>query len=471
MKSASRLLAAALLTGLAFRLVLLLIPTAPLATKVLEPTGDSPEYVRLATNLVHGHGFSQDSVPPFRPDILRTPVYPLFLALPLIVHRPSFVVVAVALQILLSLAVLWLTYRLGIELGLTPETAALASFLSALSPNLAFYSVKLTTEMLFLPLLLVTLLLINRFRILHRRQELFAAGICSGLLILTRPIAIFFPVVLAAYVFWLARRSPFTAHRPSLVVPLVFLACVSIVVAPWVIRNRRVAGRYTISTVFDYDIYEYSGALTLAAARLIPVEDARDSLAAEAEHRFGPLDENDQVAYWSAMARVGRQQMFARPLLAAKVHVVGSAGGLMQPVGIRPLLVFSGVDPTAGDAGTPGVAQKTLQLVARGRVGQALALAWKERVARIPGLALVILAYAVLFHTALLVIGAVGLFLRRSRGLLWLLLPILYFVVTAGPVSEVRFRVPIEPLLCIFAAVALTRQPRTSNVGASAPAT
>ena len=461
MKSASRLFAAALLAGLGLRLCLLLAPTAPLATKVLEPTGDSPEYVRLATNLVHGHGFSQDTVPPFRPDILRTPVYPLFLALPYIVHRPSFIVLALALQLLLALLTVWLTRKLGLELGLGPVASALAALLVALSPNLVFYSIKLTTETLFTFLLLVTLLLINRFRALHRRQELLIAGICCGLLILARPIAAFFPLVIAVYLLWLEFRiRNWQLGIRNLVL---LLACSTIVLAPWVVRNERVAGRYVISTVFDYNISVYTGALTLAASRLIPLTEARDSMVARAQARFGPLDTNDQASYWAAMGKVGWQQVLARPFLAAKLHAAGSGGGLLMPMSVRPLLVFSGAHPESGTTGHTNVAQQTLQFVARGRLGQALALAWKERLTRMPGLALAILTYAILFHVTLLISGVVGLFLRRSRGLLWLLVPILYFVLLTGPVGEARFRVPIEPLLCLFAAVALTRLPKNSN--------
>jgi hypothetical protein len=236
------------------------------------------------------------------------------------------------------------------------------------------------------------------------------------------------------------------------------------VVAPWVIRNGRVANRYTVSTAFDYNICEYTGALTLAAGRLIPVDKARDSLAAQAEEQFGPLDEDDQGSYWAAMAKVGWRQVLARPLLAAKIHAAGSIGGLLMPLSIRPLRVFSGADLLDGATGTPHIAQRTIQLAARGKAGQALTLIWKERLARMRGLALAILAYAVLFHVTLLGSCVVGLFLRRSRGLLWLLIPIVYFTLLTGPVGEARFRVPIEPLLCLFAAVTLTRLPKTSNV-------
>lgn len=310
-------------------------------------------------------------------------------------------------------------------------------------------------------MLLVTLLLISRFRALHRWQDIVAAGACSGLLILTRPIATYFPLLIAACVLLSSIRignSILGIGNSALL-----LAAVSIVVAPWVIRNERVAGRHIISTAFDYNICEYTGALTLAADKLIPLAEARDSMVARAQVLFGPLDTNDQASYWAALGRVGWQQALARPLLAAKIHAAGSSGGLLMPLSIRPLLVFSGAHPESGTTEGTHVAQQTIQLVARGKAGQALALIWRERLARMPALALAILTYAVLFHITLLVSCVVGLFRRRSRGLLWLLLAIVYFILLTGPVGEARFRVPIEPLLCLFAAAALTRLPKTSN--------
>jgi len=109
------------------------------------------------------------------------------------------------------------------------------------------------------------------------------------------------------------------------------------------------------------------------------------------------------------------------------------------------------------------VAQPTIELVARGSTGQALTPIREEWPAKMPGPALAIPTYAVLFHLTLPVSGVVGLFLRRSRGLLWLLLPVPYFMLLIGPVEEARFRVPVKPLLCLFAAAALTRLPETSN--------
>ena len=65
--------------------------------------------------------------------------------------------------------------------------------------------------------------------------------------------------------------------------------------------------------------------------------------------------------------------------------------------------------------------------------------------------------------------GFASLFLPRTRGLLWLLLPILYFTFLTGTVGDARFRAPIEPLLCLFAAVALTRPPNVPRTERQGP--
>jgi hypothetical protein len=376
----------------------------------------------------------------------------------LIAGRTLFLIVAVLLQILLSLLLVWLTRRLGLESGLTPRAASLAALLVALSPNLVFLSTKLVTETLFTLLLVATALLVNRYRLSGRCLELAAAGVCSGLLILTRPIATYFPILLAGYVLFLKLRAG--NGRSAVIHSALVLACASAVVSPWVIRNGRLTGRYVVSTVSDHNIYLYTGALTLAADKGLPLAEARDSMMAQARRDYGPLDSTDEGSYWSALARVGWKQTLARPLLALKLHVVGSAASCLMPISIRPLLVYAGADPTAGPESNPHVAQQFMGLLARGRAGAALGLAWQTRLAQMPILALIILLLALLFNTGLLILGLIGLLFKQSRGLLWLLLPVLYFILFVGPVGEARFRAPIEPLLCLFAAVALTRQRR-----------
>ncbi len=463
MRSASRLLAAALLLTVLTRLAFILLPRVPLDTKAVASIGDSREYITLARNLVSSHTFTRDTVPPFHPELFRTPGYPLLLAIPFALFGPSLVW-PLALQLLLSLACVWLTWRLALELGLAPTSAGLAALFVALSPNLAFLSSKLISETLFIPMLLVCVLLLNRYRLTGRAVDLIAAGACSGLLILTRPIATFLPLVIAVYVL-LVRFGDgkwSSATRDA----CIYLACASIVVAPWVIRNGQKTGRYIISTASEHNIYLYDAATVLASEKGITIPQARDSMMAEAQARFGPIDTTDEATMWQKLAAVARPRFFRRPALAAPVWLFGVFADFLNPISVGPLLIHAGSSPAPGSA---NLLQSSLALLAKGKVTQAFSTAWRVRVGGAPLFILIVLACAALFNLILIWFGVASLFLRQARSLLWLLLPILYFTLVTGTVGDARFRAPIEPLLCLFAAVALIRPPRATAARPYAP--
>jgi 4-amino-4-deoxy-L-arabinose transferase-like glycosyltransferase len=455
MKPAGRLLIAALTISILTRLVFILLPRIPLETKAVASIGDSREYVMLARNLVDHHTFSRDTTPPLRPELFRTPAYPLLLAASFIVNRSSFIVLALILQLLLSLLTVWLTWRLALELGLQPVTSALAALLVGLSPSLAFLSTKLISEALFTPMLLACLLLLNRYRLSGRTFDLIGAGVSCGLLVLVRPIATFFPFLIAIYVLWLGDRSRNWALgiRNSCIV----LACASIVIAPWVIRNGTKTGRYIVSTASEHNVYLYDAATVLAAQKGINILQARDLMMAEAEARFGPIDTNDEATMWQKLAAVARPHLLHKPALVAPIWLFGVAADFLNPISVGPLLIHSGASPAAGSA---NLLQSSLALLVKGRVKEAFTTAWRVRVGGAPLFILVVLACAALFNLILIWFGLGSLFLRRTRGLFWLLLPILYFTLLTGTVGDARFRAPIEPLLCLFAAIALVRPPR-----------
>jgi 4-amino-4-deoxy-L-arabinose transferase-like glycosyltransferase len=450
MRSASRLFAAALVLAAVVRVLFIALPAVPLKAKAIDSIGDAREYAALGENLARRQVFSRDSAPPYRPELFRTPGYPLLLAVPFAVFGSSLAW-PLALQVLLALGIVLLSRRLALELGLEPASASVAALLVALSPNLAFLSSKLVSEMLFSLLLVACLLLLNRFRKHGRTADLVATGVTSGLLVLTRPIALFFPLVIGGYVLWLKLRD----RKLRFWQPLVPLACASIVALPWVVRNGVQTGRYIVSTASDHNTYLYTAATVVAAEKGISLTAARDSLMAEAVARFPGLDSNDEASFWQRLAQVGRDHIRRRPLLAVKVSAAGFLGSFILPISVGPLIIHS-----TGQAEVPGQAnafQRVIGLAARGRLGQALATARDSRLRGLPGFAAVVLSAALVFNLVLLVCALAALFPKRNSGLLWLLLPILYFTLVTGTVGEARFRAPIEPFLAILAATALAR--------------
>jgi len=449
MTSSSRLFLAAVLAAIGLRLAFVLLPTsANLHTKAVLAVPDAPEYVRLADNLASHRVFSRDVETPFTPELFRTPGYPLLIAL--LASVPGSVEARViVLQALLSVALIWTVCRLGLEMALRPPVAGVAGLLIALSPNLAFLSTKVVTETAFTLLLVVCLLLYNRYRTHWSTYNLVGAGVCAGLLALVRPIAAGFALVLTGHVLV---RAFGPRPRPRVSTALVPLAVAGLVVLPWVYRNGRQTGRYIISTASEHNLYLYNAATVLSSEQNIPLAESRDLMLAEAEERFGPLDSSDEPGFWLALSRVALRHLIRRPLRTGMVQIAGMAGCLTSPISINPLLVHSGVSENM----EPHVFQQALALAARGRLVSAFRLAWDKRISLAGPFALVVVAAAAVHTLLLLVFGVAAVVGSAGRQYLWLLPTVVYFTILPGPVGDARFRAPIEPLLALLAALGLS---------------
>jgi len=453
MKSSSRLLLGSILVGLATRCLFLALPSTPLRTKAVASIADAQEYWQLGRNLARHQHFSRDTVPPYRPELFRTPVYPLFLAPFFKLFRAPLLPGLLA-QLLLALTTVLLSYRLALELGLTETAASSAALLVAISPNLSFITTKLVTETLFGLFLLATLILTNRFRISGRTIDLIGAGIGSGIMVLTRPIATFFPLLLAGdvLVIGLGKRPRRAA------VALIPLACAALVVLPWVIRNGQRTGRYIISTAAEHNSYLYNAAAVVAAEKAITISAARDSMLAEAQMQFGTLDTTAEATLWQHLSRVGWHHILRHPLTAARIQLVGFLVNFATPISLQPLLVHSGVNP---DQTAPHIAQTVARLLSQGKIGAAFRLVRQERLKNMPRFALVVLGLAALFQLALMVLAGTGLIRARDPALLWLVVVTLYFTLLTGPAADARMRAPIEPLLALCAALGIFRLRKT----------
>ncbi len=443
-----RLIVAAVLATVVVRIAMLTLPSTPLRTMTIESIADAVEYEQLARNIARNQVFSRDSVPPVRPELFRTPGYPMLIA-PFYRFVRDPVILILLLQLLLSIMLVWAVRRFGLELGLSRATAGIAALLAGLSPNLAFLSTKVVTETAFVLLLTVCLLLFNRYRRTGGVSYLVGAGFCSGLMVLTRPIAILFPLLLAGHVLFRQLRAG--RFRPvQLLVPL---ACASIVALPWVMRNGRTSGRYIVSTAGEHNTFLYNAATVLAADKNISLADARDTMRLEAVNRFGRLDTSDEAGFWRKLSAVAWPHMLRRPLLTTAIQLAGCGACFLSPISLQPLMVHSGTR----DTGEPRVFQRSMALAARGKFGPAIRLVYNQRLKGFGAFPLTVLILAALFQFGVLMFGVIGVFSGVGRSCRWLLLSVLYFTLLVGPVGEARFRAPIEPVLILFAAVGLVR--------------
>ncbi len=370
---------------------------------------DSEEYDRLAWNLVAHGAYSLEESAPWTPDLTRTPVFPLFVAgcYSLAGHRPALAVLA---QVGFAVATVLLLGALGRRFFTAPAALAGAALL-ALDPSSIRFATLLLSETLFTSLFLGSLFCLLAYLRTPGWGWLTAAALLTGLAILCRPIAVFWPAALLPGALLVARRE--RRWRP-LGHYLVFLLAVAAVVGPWVVRNACVGGLPVLTTVRGINLYYHRAAAVVAERQGVSFDEAQSLLArrlreaVEREH-LTPAQE------YRLMERSGEEIIAAAPR-----EYLGAQGHGMTNLFLP-----------------------------------------EPRRLPIPGLSLAGAYWLEIgFLTVVYGLGLVGLGwgLCRPGRLRFLLLSavLVYFAVLSGPEAYDRFRVPLMPAIALLAGVGLT---------------
>lgn len=197
--------------------------------------GDQLVYNQLAVNILDGHGFSQCTTAPFLPSVTRTPAYPVFLAaIYSLCGTGNFEAVRLAqiFLILLSSLVIFSTALLATS----SRYIAFISFFMFAFYGFDYYSDTglygyLLTESLIIFLVSSAVLLLLTVIKKKCTPHAVLLGAVMGLSMLTRPANLLFPA--AAGFFLLALDH----SKRMLKLVAAMLITVTLVVAPWTIRN------------------------------------------------------------------------------------------------------------------------------------------------------------------------------------------------------------------------------------------
>ena len=194
------------------------------------PRGDEINYQDHAANLAAGKGFvGADG----RPTAARPPLVPVVLAGLYRITGPQ-AAAARCFEILLGTVIVGLTYLLASRL-VAPRAGLVAAALVAVNPYLIFISSYLLTENLYTVFLLAVLLALTaRPGAGPASLRLVAwAGVLVGLASLARPNAAFLAVfVVPALVAWDGGPAVHRVARAS-----VFVIAIVVTITPWAIRN------------------------------------------------------------------------------------------------------------------------------------------------------------------------------------------------------------------------------------------
>ncbi len=399
---------------------------------------DSASYIQPAVNLLAGHGFSQASKAPFAPDAQRTPVYPLFIALLYCLFGEQNLAIA-AVQALLGAMTAGLTYLLARHL-VGERGAFIGGLCLALSLGPIVYTAYILTEILSTLLLVSMTLALVLYLQKARLAWLVGCGLLAGLAILCRPITLGYPL-LCALLLGLAHRGEW---RRVLVAALALLGTAGLTIAPWVVRNVRVVGLPTVSTINDVNLFLYDAVALKADLEGVAQESMRTELMQRAQDILAQQGQGQDVVARDRLYRKwGREIILAHPWRYLYIHVKSDVNGLFPNV--TEFLELAGV--TRGAKGTLSVLnQYGLWAAVRHYFGPQ---SWLLCIL-LPFIALLALVYGGVLA------GAVALVRRRA----WIALavlstPVMYFLLIPGPAAHPRFRVPVEPYICSLAGVGL----------------
>src|SRR3989344_146653 len=274
--------------------------------------GDSNGYMRLADNILAGNGYTQMTEPPYLPDSVRTPGFPLILAATKLAFN-SFTAV-IFLQILLSIALVFLAYRLCLLVSGKETLALIAAGLMAFEPYSIYINLSVLTDTWFATLLLSGTYVASRFIRAPTLWSMALASALFGLAALFRPIGQFLPIVLVFLV--LLRMAPREYAKYIAVAIIPFL----IVVGPWLARNEIVFGVPALSSSGLQNAYSDLGGAIISYRDRIPSWVAKQRLEEDFSARYGSniITIQQDLSYAPQLFKEALGIMFSNPVETTK---------------------------------------------------------------------------------------------------------------------------------------------------------
>jgi hypothetical protein len=414
---------------------------------------DTGSYLYLADALLRAGRFGGEGAP----DIVRTPGYPLLLIPGLALGRLE--PVTIALQIALSVITVALVFGLARALSERRDVAGWAALLYAVEPLSIIYASKLLSETLFTALVTATAYAVTTYVRTPTAARALTVAVAAAAAAYVRPIGYFLPIVTALGLAAVAiaqprRRSPRRLLGHVVVLLVVAMALTGV----WRVRNWVEAGYPGFAAISDVNLYFYLGASVRAAQDGVPY--------AEMQRRMGYYDHDlylrlhPEQRGWTAAQRYtsmgdeGRRIVLGAPLTYAWLHLDGIVRMLIAP-GATDVLGFFRRD--AGLAGYLGIFVD--EGVVRGvvRLFHARPAVFWSNLLLVP-LLIVSLALAAL---------GLGSWVRRGDAATIVIAAIAVYLllVAGGPAAYARFRHPIMPIVCVYAALGLERLRRRGVPG------
>ncbi len=421
---------------------------------------DAQGYHQLAVNLLERGVFSMNTEPPYRVDNIRAPLYPLFVALWYAAGgpNPDFAVWANPLLDALTVAVL---LKLG-TLALGRRGGRLAALLYALNPSSWRFCNELLTEIFFGLLLTLSLWWFARYLSRRRDRDALICGVFFGAGILCKPNIQFLPLALGA----LVAHGLYTRQRHWWRGAAIVAGVIAVMLLPWCVRNTVIFGEFFYTRTFDDNMAHVSAVATVARLKGENVapwsprwEEIYDEIVVQAAQQYqwppapeATLTTRDRDLRLRQITAVAREIVRAHPVDFFISHTTSWLRSFIPQEHKFWYTRLTQRDWT--EVAPEGEALgRALAALGRGKVGEAARIVYDERLRALPPLALAFwVGWSILYLVVAVSFCRGALRVRPRLLTIFVLMTIFYVTFVPGPISQIRFRLPVTPLILLVAA-------------------
>jgi len=374
---------------------------------------DSGSYIRPAMLMLEGKGFSfLSNGNILYPELIRTPGYSLFLMPIIALFQDRWLPAVVIMQIVLDAVLCGFLYYFAWRLK--NRTAAWgAAIYYCMAPNLSLINMSILSESLYSIVNAFAILLFILFyeRTAEKKQIVYPAiviGLLFGFSTLIRPLGLH--TVFGMCVLLICINVLIIKHRVNklkIIFTSIVLICFLVLPVGWIARNGIKADYWSISAIDYINLLFYRAAGTEAQEEGIPFEEMSWKYRLE---RYKVADHRDQTPAGLERGKYFKEEAKRIILSDLPSYTMVALKGALK-------IMF-------------GSHRTDFEVLFGERFGN-------------------FATYAV--YAMMMMVWPVALYgvLKEPRLLPILLYVILLIVISAGPESYSRFRVPIEPLIAI----------------------
>lgn len=221
---------------------------------------DSVEYYNLGINLIKYKSFT------LTPEIgllesLRTPAYPFFISL-LLLLSSNILIIPIS-QIILSGFIIVLFYRIA-GFVMPAKYSLICCLFLVFSPAMWFMSVQVMGEVFYILFLLLSVYSLFLYFRSYRKQHILLFLFLIAFSTLIKPSS-YYLFILGSVIFVFYSLIKFKDIKLFLIIISCIIFSYSLFILPWSYRNYNEFGKYTLSSVQNYNFYYYNARLLRAS--------------------------------------------------------------------------------------------------------------------------------------------------------------------------------------------------------------